>query len=480
MSSFKPSRAMNLNSLLMGADNIKPPSKPNEGDSKIVRPPTMASLLKFETQSKKIEEVKKVDNETKVGVKKIADGLGKFFDKAEEDKKIQDDSSSFKNNKSNFKMSPGSKKARPGTAQPVKRASAFAKRINPKESEGSSDSESGTDSGSESSKSSQKEEVNKNTNLLIVSDSSSSDSDGPPQATNFGKINSYDTSHINPLTMVKFKQFKSKELKEQNLNKLLENKSEAKQYNTPMMHRRKVLVTNQSGIPPSINSKFGFRTLEGKDLPAETEPARVEKTNFKFDISLNVLSKQSSLMTPNHTLDNTRKLLQMSGIGEYIMPKNRKSKDEADIKTQVTYVSLLKDDLNSVESWSKSFSEAINEVKVENKEYLSKVNPKIQKMFMRNGTLTKKTVIFGLDGVLVKTSFAKEGPEWKKSELILDKNKNQKMNIYVAVRPYVINTLKQLKRAGIEVILYSASQSNYTNAILKILFKQRVEFHHIV
>ena len=161
------------------------------------------------------------------------------------------------------------------------------------------------------------------------------------------------------------------------------------------------------------------------------------------------------------------------------LTKNR-VKDDIDLKTKFNYVTHLKEDSSAMEDWSKSFSDAINTVTIENKDYLKNVEPKIQKLFMKNSSLKRKTVIFGLDGVLVKTSFEKEGPDWKPSELILDRDKNLKMKIYVAVRPFVINTLKQLKRAGMEVILYSASQYNYTTTILNILLKQRVDFHHII
>lgn len=42
------------------------------------------------------------------------------------------------------------------------------------------------------------------------------------------------------------------------------------------------------------------------------------------------------------------------------------------------------------------------------------------------------------------------------------------------------NTLKQLRRSGCELILYSSSQYNYTSAILDVLEKERIEFHHII
>lgn len=140
----------------------------------------------------------------------------------------------------------------------------------------------------------------------------------------------------------------------------------------------------------------------------------------------------------------------------------------------------LKQDEQSMKAWSKSFSEAINEVKIENKEILQNIDPKFQRQFARLPGLTKKTIVFGLDGVLVKTNFEKESEEWKPTTLILNEKTGASTKIYVAIRPFVVNTLKQLRRAGSELILYSSSQYNYTSAILDILNKHRIEFHHII
>lgn len=131
-------------------------------------------------------------------------------------------------------------------------------------------------------------------------------------------------------------------------------------------------------------------------------------------------------------------------------------------------------------AWKKSFSESINEVKIENKEILQNIEPKYQRQFARAPGLVKKTIVFGLDGVLVKTNFERDNDDWKPTSLVLNEITGASINIYVAIRPYVVNTLKQLRRAGCELILYSSSQCNYTSAILQILNKHRIEFHHII
>lgn len=144
------------------------------------------------------------------------------------------------------------------------------------------------------------------------------------------------------------------------------------------------------------------------------------------------------------------------------------------------YVHQLKSDPERIKEWSKSFSEAINEVKIENKEKLANIDPKFKRQFARVPGLTKKTIVFGLDGVLVKTNFEKESDDWKPTTLTLNEETGATIKIYVSLRPFVINTLKQLRRAGFELILYSSSQYNYTSAILNILGKHRIEFHHII
>lgn len=321
-------------------------------------------------------------------------------------------------------------------------------------------------------------------NNLVVSDSDS-DSDGPsPFLQKFNKVESVAVQKSQPLMNIKTPAKKSKE-KHDSMTKKLLDKPLHKKLMTPAARRRKVVVTNSSGASQRINTLGGFQALdllnEKRGLALKSKEQDKPKRVLMPELSLNILAKRTSvLMTPSETHDNSRKLLQMKTVGADNPFTEKRVKDDIDLKTKFNYVSHLKQDTKATEAWSKSFGDAINLVTVDNKEYLKAADPKVQKLFMKGPTVKKKTIVFGLDGVLVKTSFEKEGPEWKPSELVLDKDKNLKMKIYVAVRPQVINTLKQLKRAGMEIVLYSASQYNYTTAILNILLKQRVDFHHII
>lgn len=236
------------------------------------------------------------------------------------------------------------------------------------------------------------------------------------------------------------------------------------------MHKRKVLVTNTSGVAPSLNNLCGFKFMRNAKLSNENDKSPIKPMEIHKKL----------LMTPGQFYDNSRKLLQMKTIGSDNPFMEKRAKDESDINTKLNYVSQLKDDTRGVQTWSKSFTDAINAVTVVNKEFLENVEPNYKKIFQKIIHTNKKTVVFGLDGVLVKTSFEKNSPEFKISELIINKQTNQKMKIYVAIRPFVVNTLKQLKRAGMELIAYSSSQYNYTSAILNVLTKQRIDFHHII
>lgn len=215
---------------------------------------------------------------------------------------------------------------------------------------------------------------------------------------------------------------------------------------------------------------------------------------------------QNILMTPSQNLVHSRKLLQIKTIGVPNHITDSKVKEEHDVInmkpsseyfSKLNYVTHIREDSETQSGqshdsaelaksrqvnaeWEKSFSDAINEVNIQNKEYLENIDLSIQKRFSKLPGLLKKTVVFGLDGVLVKTNFEPEGKDWKPTTLILDEKTRAKIKIYVSIRPYVVNTLKQLRRTGMELILYSTSKYNYTTAILNVLTKQRIEFHHII
>ena len=199
--------------------------------------------------------------------------------------------------------------------------------------------------------------------------------------------------------------------------------------------------------------------------------------------------RQSLLMTPSQQLGHSRKLLQMKTVGAANPITGSRVKEEHDMQnmkpsseffSRLNYVKLLKEDRQTLQAWSKSFCDAINEVKIDNKDRLKNIDSRFQRRFSQLPGITKKTIVFGLDRVLVKTNFEKESDEWKPANLTLNAKTCQKIKIYVSVRPFVVNTLKQLRRAGCELILYSSSQYNYTSAILETLEKEKIEFHHII
>ena len=255
---------------------------------------------------------------------------------------------------------------------------------------------------------------------------------------------------------------------------------------TPQISKRSLLMSGGNDENNNANEKkpvLQQYTFQNSNHTQKKEKVQKSKPN-KIQPKM-----QNFMMTPSQNLVHSRKLLQMKTVGVSNQITDSKVKEEDDIKNmkpsseffcKLDYVNQLKEDKHGINTWEKSFGDAINEVNIQNKEYLEWIDRTIQRRFAKTPGLWKKTVVFGLDGVLVKTNFEKDKEDWKPATLILNENTGSKITIYVSIRPFVINTLRQLKRAGIELVLYSSSQYNYTSAILDILIKQKIEFHHII
>lgn len=130
--------------------------------------------------------------------------------------------------------------------------------------------------------------------------------------------------------------------------------------------------------------------------------------------------RQSLLMTPSQSLGHSRKLLQMKTVGVLNPLVGSRVKEEHDMQnlkpsaeffSRLNYVHQLKEDRQGLQAWSKSFSEAINEVKIENRDFLKSINKKYKKRFAQQPGFSKKTIVFGLDRVLVKTNFEKDSDD---------------------------------------------------------------------
>jgi hypothetical protein len=445
-------KAINLNSLLMGADD-KAKASPLTG---IKKSSMMGALADFDMVKPK-EDSKIVSTENhKSSPNKIAQGLSKLFDKAEENKKMEADNSARVVPLIPLRSSFESK--RPKTALPTgraKRASGFLKQQTKGESDEESESSSSSSSSSED-KSNEKQFSSKSINKN-------------------GDCESAQVMHTKNAPRKKGRWFQS--------TKLLEVSHNHKPITTPKITKRSLL------IPKGVDSEGNLKDVvipitqpgKGKSKPKKKVEKPPAATVFN--------KRQSLLMTPSQSIGHSRKLLQMKTIGVANTITDSKVKEEHDVRNmkpsseffnRLNYVHQLKEDKQGMQAWSKSFCEAINEVKIENKEYLHDIDPKFQRQFAKIPGLQKKTIVFGLDGVLVKTNFEKEGEDWKPTTLTLNESTGNKIKIYVSIRPYVINTLKQLRRAGCELILYSSSQYNYTSAILDVLLKHRIEFHHII
>ena len=150
-------KVMNLNSLLMGADNIKPSQvKAEKKSAAFVTPPTMKSLGNLESTGIKPKDVKQSDSGDKIKQpSKIAQGLKGLFDKADATEKAQDDTG-VKPKTSGFgKMSPGFKRPKTAKVKSSRPQSAFGKQPTARDSDDSRSESEYSKSGSSSRSGSQ-------------------------------------------------------------------------------------------------------------------------------------------------------------------------------------------------------------------------------------------------------------------------------------------------------------------------------------
>lgn len=99
---------------------------------------------------------------------------------------------------------------------------------------------------------------------------------------------------------------------------------------------------------------------------------------------------QNFMMTPSQNLVHSRKLLQMKTVGVSNKITDSKVREEDDIKNmkpsseffcKMDYINQLKEDKYAVSTWEKSFSDAINEVNIQNKELLECIDLNVQRRF---------------------------------------------------------------------------------------------------
>jgi hypothetical protein len=448
-------KVMNLNSLLKGADDKldKPKVRPTSAFGK----PSMSKLAAFDTvKTPKIEESKEpsVIKTNQSNNNKISE----LIDKANETRNEENKEEILKKPLMEAEMI-----RRPQTANAGSRkVSSFSKNNFVKEdddSTGSGKDGSGSSSGCSSD---------------VSSNSSENDSDeGAP------------VSYNKKISMLGFKSQNikrgGKKGNRNTSNKYIGTESPKGPFAVPLSHRKSILVTggkSPNGEYHMVIQPFVERNPSQKDIQIQ------QTSTIKYPKRGNVQ------MTPSQSLGNDRKLMPIGVAGlplskgkvkEEHHAQNMKPSSDFFSFDVLNYPHLIKTNLQTSKIWNKSFAEAINDIKIEYKEQLYKIDQKFKRRFARRNCCAKKTIVFGLDQVLVKTSFEKESDEFKPATLLLDETTGATIKIFVSVRPYVVNTLKQLKRANYELILYSTSQFNYTNAILEVLTKDhKIDFQHII
>lgn len=148
---------------------------------------------------------------------------------------------------------------------------------------------------------------------------------------------------------------------------------------TPQTHRRSILIT-------------GGKNSNGASHMVLQPIVPLKPIKPKVNPSINLLKgkNQNVLMTPAQTLGNERKLIPMGLTGLPIFKDNVKEEHHAqNMKPSadffsfdiLNYPNLIKDNSEASKMWAKSFTEAINDIKIENKEQLGKIDPKFKRRF---------------------------------------------------------------------------------------------------
>jgi hypothetical protein len=180
-------------------------------------------------------------------------------------------------------------------------------------------------------------------------------------------------------------------------------------YATPVIKKRVLLVQKDIDKEGNLSNEVIPITRNQKTTP--------KSKKVELPSALAFQKRQSLLMTPSQSLGHSRKLLQMKTVGVLNPLVGSRVKEEHDMQnlkpsaeffSRLNYVHQLKEDRQGLQAWSKSFSEAINDVKIQNKEFLKSIHPKFKRRFAQLPGISKKTIVFGLDRVLVKTNFEKD------------------------------------------------------------------------
>lgn len=157
-------------------------------------------------------------------------------------------------------------------------------------------------------------------------------------------------------------------------NKLIEIPNGKKSLATPQVSKRSLLMSGGNDENNSLNEKKPalqqYLTQNSNQTIKKDPEPKAPKIQPKM---------QNFMMTPSQNLVHSRKLLQMKTVGVSNQITDSKVREEDDIKNmkpssdffcKMDYINQLREDKHGVDTWEKSFSDAINEVNIQNKEYL--------------------------------------------------------------------------------------------------------------
>ena len=117
------------------------------------------------------------------------------------------------------------------------------------------------------------------------------------------------------------------------------------------------------------------------------------------------------------------------------------------------------------DSYTKEFSEILGILATQDIHHFSEEQCKKYYEKFKKTSPHKRTIVFGLDGTLVKTMF--------------DKAKGHSLDINISLRPKVQSMLETLSK-HYELILFSTSQPSYTKAVVDAIQGKGTYFSHVL
>ena len=141
------------------------------------------------------------------------------------------------------------------------------------------------------------------------------------------------------------------------------------------------------------------------------------------------------------------------------------SPPRAEDKKPEDYIEALSSDPKVRDAYTKEFSEILGILATQDIHHFSEEQCKRYFDKFRKTSTHKRTIVFGLDGTLVRTAF--------------DKAKGSALDINIQLRPK-LDTMLQTLSKHYELIVFSTSQPSYTKAVVDAIQANGTYFSHVL